>query len=100
MEVTFEKDHLSVSKRYFPSLKEIEIMKFIFKNERIDFRARKYGEENPKDETGTFLYNECEDLIGQEFIEEDSVWWNSYIFTDLGKYYIEDNILIQGGEKA
>lgn len=95
MEIEFQKDNYSVTKRYELTDTEIEIMKFISKHERIDFRERKYGKENPKDETGTFFYDDCGDLRGQGFIEEDDNWWNSYIFTALGKYFVEGNPLFQ-----
>jgi hypothetical protein len=103
MEVEFKKDNYSVTKRYELTDKEIEIMKFISKHERIDFRERKYGAENPKDESGTFFYDDCFDLIGQDFIKEDDNWWNSYVFTALGTYFVEGNHLFQeeveNGEK-
>lgn len=103
MEVTFEKDTHSVTKKYELTNKEVEIMKFISKHERIDFRELKYGEQNPKDETGTFFVEDCRDLMGQGFIEEDDNWWNSYVFTGLGKYFVEGNPLFQeeteNGEK-
>lgn len=95
MEVTIQKDSHSVTKRYQLTDKELEIMKFISKHERIDFRERKYGADNPKDETGTFFYDDCEDLRGQDFIEEDDNWWNSFVFTALGKYFVEGNPLFQ-----
>ncbi len=92
MYITFKKEERIVIKTYELSEKEMEILQFIQKNERIDFRQRKYGEENPKDETGTFQYDETTDLRVNEFIEEDDVWWNSYILTPFGKLMLEDEV--------
>lgn len=99
MKVTFEKEKNAITKRYELSDTEIKIMKFIFKHNRIDFRERKYGVENPKDESGTFFYDEIADLSGQGFIEEEDNWWNSYVFTSLGQYFVQDNPIFQNGEE-
>lgn len=93
MEISFEKDRSSLTKRYGLSPKEMEIMKFVHTNGRIDFHELKYGEQNPKDETNTFFYEECWELMAYKFIEEDNFYFHSFVLADLGKQLVEDNPL-------
>ena len=91
MLVEFKKDNNKIIKTYTLSDKEVSILQSIKQNNRIDFREQKFNVQNPYDETGTFLLNECWDLINQGFIEEDKDWHYSYILTPLGQYMMNES---------
>lgn len=91
MKIEFEKGQNFVHKKYHLYENEIEILSFISEKGGIYFRDLKYGEPNPLDESNTFEYQSCLDLIHHNFLKEEDMTPNYYGLTPLGKFFLADS---------
>lgn len=95
---SYSKTDVVFSLHLRPTEKEQAILKFIVKYGRVDFKNLKYGEENPKDESDTFYFKECEDLLSVGFIMEDINQHYSFILSNTGTFFVKDNPLFKKRE--